>query len=236
MAHSFELRRLGWCLAAWREAAALARHLRSIGAAAASRHLARTTHQVFQASLKVTPGPLLLFPHLQHRQLCRSIRSPGPSALQAWRELAPLLRRQRSMLAAAAARLQHRSLAAAWASWRLFVAARRAQRVQALAVVQRLQHVRLASALVAWREAAAAAAAQRQLARRAIDYFIGSALRRCFETWRSNVAEGRGEAAAEAQYGRLLLLRAYMAWDAAARRRRTLRHKGRLVVLRMQNK
>ena len=147
-----------------------------------------------------------------------------------------MLQQQRSVLAAAAARLRHRSLSAAWASWRLFVAARREQRARALAVVQRLQHVRLASALAAWRETAAAAAAKRQLASRAIDYFVGSSLRRCFDTWRSNAAESRDEAAAKAQYCHLLLLRAYAAWEAAARQRRTLLHKGHLVLLRMQNR
>lgn len=46
--HSFELRRLGWYFAAWRQSAALSRQLRAVGTAAASRHLARTAHQVFK--------------------------------------------------------------------------------------------------------------------------------------------------------------------------------------------
>lgn len=155
---------------------------------------------------------------------------------QAWRGVAPLLRHHRSILAAVATRLQHRSLASAWASWWLFVAARKAQRGQALAVVQRMQHVRLACALAAWREAAAEAAGKRQLLRRAVEYFTGSTLRRCFDTWRSNAAEGRAEAAAEQRHTRLLLLRAYTAWEAAAKQRRALRHKGQVVVRRMQNR
>lgn len=161
---------------------------------------------------------------------------PARLVAQAWRELVPLLRRKRTILAAAAARLQHRSLSAAWASWRLFVAARQAQWARALSVVRRMLHVRLACAFAAWREAAAAAASKRQLARRAIEYFAGSTLQRSFDTWRSNVAEGRAEAAAERQHTRLLLLRAFIAWEAAAKQRRALQHKGQAVVRRMKNR
>lgn len=51
VARSFELRRLGCGFSAWRRAAALTRQLRAVGTAAATRHLARTAHQVFQVGL-----------------------------------------------------------------------------------------------------------------------------------------------------------------------------------------
>lgn len=168
-----------------------------------------------------------------HAELAPSADCP---CAQAWRDLAPLLRRKRGILAAAAARLRHRSLSAAWASWRLFVTARRAQRDRALAVVQRMQHVRLACALATWREAAAEAASKWLLTHRAAEYFTGSTLRRCFDTWRANMAEDRAEEAAQRQHTRMLLLRAYTGWEAAAQQRRALRHKGQAVVRRMQNR
>ena len=99
-----------------------------------------------------------------------------------------------------------------------------------------MQHVRLVCALATWREAAAEAASKRQLARRAVEYFTGCTLRRCFDTWRANMAEDRAEAAAQRKHTRMLLLRAYTGWKAAAKQRRALRHKGQVVVRRMQNR
>jgi len=110
------------------------------------------------------------------------------------------------VLAAAVARMRQRALFLAWHAWQGCIMARRVQMSRALAVLQRMQHVKLAAALASWRHAAAAAAAERQLALRAVDFFVGSRQRLAFETWRSNVAEGRAEAVAVRHRDSLLLL------------------------------
>lgn len=144
--------------------------------------------------------------------------------------------RHNSMLVAATAHLQQRALWSGFISWRLLTTVRQAQRARVAAVLRRMQHFRQALALAFWRDAAAVMASKRQLATRAVQLFLGSALRRAFDTWRCNVSEGRAEASAAKQHDSLLQLRAFLAWEAAARQRRSLLVKGQMVVRQMQQR